>query len=233
MYMDPNAPHRSLDLKDIAFTTIDPITLCGTKLVTVAVKNTRVENIAIGGIINIGGPRGNFYATTSGMAIRDVRHPFHMQYSSERNLDWGLCEINTPELMVPNRYNLHPLLGYMNRGGAQNLNGSVEVFIRNGVTHEGYFSSDYDDPPPRPNEPKKHGILLSLQESIEVPNGVWVVKDNLLCGYVVHTWYVDGVGRACHMIPIWHALEEVEEKTGESVFFGQELHDMMRDRRGI
>lgn len=223
--MNPNEPHRLLDDKDVASTTWGRSTLCAAKLGTVNVENI---GIGIGGIINVGGIGGVYYATTLGETILNVRRPFFMQWWSARNLDWGLCEIGIPELIRPNMHDGFELLGYMDGRGAQDFDGPVRVFFKDGKTHPGHFNSGYDVVPNGPNQVKRHGILLDLMENIEIRTGVWVVKNNLLCGYVVHTYYVAGAGRVCHMLPIWHALQEVEAKTEQKVFFGQELHDMMK-----
>ena len=191
-------------------------TLCGT-----LVKTPGVENTAVGGIIGID---GDFYAMTSGLAIENVQRVYIMQFSSRQNLDWGLCKI-FPELAFPNIHDSYHLLGYKNGTGVGEFAGRVKVLTRvEDNNYWGNFDSQFDK---THNGVIWHAFVLDLEQKIEIPTAAWVIKDNLLSGYVVQTTYIFGVGRICYMIPIWDIFNEIEAQTGKKIVFGRELHDMI------
>ena len=210
-------PHRLLVHSDIGLPPdAKRPTLCGRLLVT-----PEVENTAIGGIICIDGA---FYAMTSGAAIIHVQRSYKMQFSSQQNLDWGLCQI-FPSLAFPNMHNTYQLLDYKTGTDVGNFDGPVKVLTRAEEYNQwGHFDSQFDK---TENGVEWHAFVLQLPEKIKIPTAAWVIKNNLLCGYVVQTTYVVGTGRVCYMIPIWDIFREIEAQTGKKIVFGQELHDMM------
>lgn len=218
MNIDPNAPYRRLQLTDAGVPDgVIPSTLCGTTLI-------HFENVAIGGIIYIG---DTYYAVTSGKAVKDGKRAYKMQASSLENLDWGLCAM-WPEDVYPNMHDTRPLLEYMTAGRVGDLAGQIQVLVGPGPGTRGNFDPSNDE---IVDGVKTHALLLPIEDHVKIPTAAWVVKDDLLCGYIVRTAYRPGGGRFCYMIPIWQMFDEIERIIRDKIVFGWQLHEEMGRRR--
>ena len=217
------APSRYLEPEDLGLSPRHKIsTICGNILNTAAAP-FGVKNTVIGGIISI---NQTFYAMTSARSLANAQRPYKVQFDSNK-LDWALCEVaNT--LAVPNIHGSSPLLRYMQEEELEHTEGPVDILVGFHSSYRAYIRPEigttlgwFDQ------DVKVRTVSTTLPKTTKIRTGAWVVKGDLLCGYVVHSEPdVDG-GRVGYMVPIWQAFKEIEAKTGKKIVFGQELHDIM------
>ena len=199
-----------------------PSTLCGTILNTARIRSG-VKDTVIGGVICI---NHSFYAMTSARSLANAQHSYEVQFKSDR-LDWALCEV-TDRLAVPNAYDSGPLLRYMQEDELEHTTGPVEVLDGYSPCKANLIPDGYTTMSRFGHDAKLRPIFTTLHKETIFRTGAWVVKDDALCGYVVHSEpQLKGSSTLGYFIPIWQAFKEIEATTGKKIVFGQELHDMM------
>ncbi|KAK0507454.1 hypothetical protein JMJ35_009977 [Cladonia borealis] len=213
------APYRFLEPQDLGLPNHPKASsICG-EILNPGGSASGVKRTVIGGIISI---HNTFYAMTSANAHFNAMHPYEVQYESQE-LDYALCRI-TPSLAVPNRDRSHPLLYYAQE--EQLTPGDVYVLGGNGP-HLGYLHYFDTRIGGFPSDVKIGTIMMGQNVGAKFAMGAWVVRGQMVLGYVVHTSPTRDKRMYCHMIPIKQAFADIEREYGQKVVFGQELHDNM------
>lgn len=214
------APHRFLEPQDLGLSHhFKASSICGL-ILNPGGNTSGVKRTVIGGIISI---HNTFYAMTSANAHNNAKHPYKVQYSSQR-LDYALCQV-TYSLAEPNcdlGLSL-PLLDYAQE--KELFTGDVNVLGGNGP-HKGWLNDDLDTTISG-LDVKVRNIVMDKVVGARFAKGAWVVRGPVVLGYVVHTSPTTDKRMYCHMIPIARAFADIERRFGQKIVFGQELHHRM------
>lgn len=179
-------------------------TICGKKLNP---KGTRsgVKDTVIGGVLCLGHIN---YAMTSKRSHDNVSHSHFVTHHSKKNLDWALCQIFVT-IKLPNVHGSTRLIHYNKEEDLPEIPGTVKVLAGRGEefearlgTGDGWVTDAFPGV-------KLVGLITQLPNKTIIPRGAWVVKDDSLCGYVVHC-EPGGNLRTGYMVPIERAFKEME-----------------------
>ena len=202
-------PDGQLHLRD------ETATLCGMKLNPEGI-HSGVKNTVIGGVICVG---NKVYAMTSARSHVNTSQSYHVERESRRDLDWCLCYLLAP-LEVPNVNGSTRLIRYTEEADLVRITGTVKVLAGRGKEFEARLSVGEGWVP---QEIFRYvnfvGLITTLPNETVLPRGAWVVKDDSLCGYVVHCEPGYHGSRVGFMVPIERAFEEMKKiLKGEPLF---------------
>ena len=186
-------------------------TLCGMKLNHEGIPSG-VKDTVIGGIISVG---QYAWAMTSKRSHDKASYPYWVKYQSKTNSDWALCDI-IHTLEVPNVNGSTRLIHYKKEADLPWIPGTVKVLAGRGEEFEAHLSTGDGWGLGAFRGVKLIGLITQLPKETIIPRGAWVVKDDSLCGYVVHCEPGTN-GRVGYMAPIEQAFKEMKK-----IFKGKE-----------